>query len=316
MQNIVFSFSEGYAPLREACGQLGVIVGKESGFLPGWRLLLLTVRCNGDLIGMASGVFVPEEDTFRIFSVRILNKERLRELAIGALSALLKEARQRFGPRRYEWTYDLATGMRDIYAAFLKLLGLPWLKQVKREILGRRARISLSGFKGSSMLHNRESFSRESLAKSGFVMVPLAEIDAATKEKVERILSSPEEENAGLSPFVGDGDYDEATSFLLLEKSTGDVAGWIVCRQCGRDTEFRRWYTANRFRAQNLGIRMSALLLRIVQETSEGIGIFMLKSSPSYNSLHKLYKGYFSNAIECETDRCRIVMMDTSAVEA
>lgn len=330
MEDVSFSFSEDYGTLMRLCREFDMITGDDGPLAPDCRILVLTIRRGEETVGFASGMFSAASDTFRIFGVRVPGEEHRRELATGSLRALLEEARERFGAKYYEWIYDLQVGKKDIFEGFLRSLRIPWLKRVRREVLGRRVRIRTSGLAKSAMPHNRSSFSRESVARNGFVVVPLDEITPETAEKVNELLAAPEEENVGLSPFVGENNYDKRTSFVVLEKTTGAVAGWIVCRRQGRDTEFRRWYCSKRFRKENLGVIMIGLLLRTVQEagdaqggasagagagdaapSSEGLLLFMLADSPSSAMLQKFYKSYFKGSIDWETDVCRLTLEES-----
>lgn len=315
-ENISFCFSEDPETVQRIGMSFGLVAGDHPILASGQQVLMLVLRRGQDVIGCASGIYSADADSFRIFGVPMKPKEARWELAALALRNLLETARKRFGARHYEWIYDLPLHTKDAYEDFLKQLELPWLRQTSRKVLGRRARISVSALRGKNMIHNHEAFSPESFARRGFAAVPLDELSKETKEKVEGILRASTEKTAGLSPFVGAGNYDRRTSFVVIEKATGDVAGWIVCRRRGQDTEFRRWYCADRFRRQNLGIAMSALLLRIVQETDDasapagGLSIFMLADSPSYTGLMRMYHNYFSDAVDRETDVCRITLED------
>ena len=342
MQDVEFSFSEGYARLRELCQCFGISVGEERHFRPDQRILLLAIRCNGEMIGMASGVYsapasalahpcaladartahpapasalahpcaLPDDDSFRIFNVRIEDREKRRQLAVSSLCALLEEARRRFAPRRYEWMYDLAPGARDSYANFMKRLNLPWLKQAAREVVGRRVRVFSSALRDRSMPHNRHSFSRESLERNGFVILPLDALDPGTEEKIKALLAAPEEDNRGLSPLEEKDSYDRDTSFVVAEKATGDVAGWMVCRPHGKDLELCCWYCANRFRAKNISMVVSGFLLRTVQEAWDSLTFTTMARYSSYPALRKFFSAYFKDGAANQADVCRIVFAD------
>lgn len=310
MDNVSFSFSEDIGEVEELCERFDIFIGDKDMMSPRQKILLLKVHKDEEIIGMASGMYFDNENSFHILALRINDKENLRVIATTALSSLLEEAKRRFKSRRYEWFYDIKANSRDIYASFIKMLALPWLKQVSREVLGRRALLLSSGMTKPTLPHNRASFSRESFDKSGFRVVSLADIDSSAKEKIDALLASPKEENVGLSPFVGK-DYDNATSFVIVDNETGDVAGWIVCRKRGKFTDFRRWYCASRYRHKNLGVLMVGLLLRTVQEISEGLIIFMLYKSASSDMLGKFYKSYFKGSIASEMDFCHLVLEDS-----
>ena len=302
MQDVEFSFSEGYARLRELCQCFDISVGEERHFRPDQRILLLAVRCNGEMIGMASGVYsasasalahpcaLPDDDSFRIFNVRIEDREKRRQLAVSSLCALLEEARRRFAPRRYEW--------------------MPWLKQAAREVVGRRVRVFSSALRDSSMPHNRHSFSRESLERNGFVILPLDALDPGTEEKIKALLAAPEEDNRGLSPLEEKDSYDRDTSFVVAEKATGDVAGWMVCRPHGKDLELCCWYCANRFRAKNISMVVSGFLLRTVQEAWDSLTFTTMARYSSYPALRKFFSAYFKDGAANQADVCRIVFAD------
>ncbi len=329
-----YSFSEDYDILRKLGPGFDLRVGSKDSFPAGSRLLIMVAHRQREMFCLISGMFLAREATFRVFYVRTLVREHAWELALDCERRFLEEARRRFGAQRYAWDYELASvgakqshhapaptlahpcASEDTYTPLLEAIGLPWLRRRGREVLGRRVHISLSGFKGSSMLHNRESFSRESLEKNGFVVMPLADMDEAIGEKAKALLASPREDTKGLSPFVGEDEYDKDISFFLLEKTTRDVAGWAICRSWGTEAEIRRLFAASRFRRHNLGMRMGALILRILQDRSEGLSILALHSSESYASMHKLFQGYFSDFVDHETNLYRFLMVDEDAVKA
>ena len=68
-------------------------------------------------IGMASGLYLPGRDTFRILAVQIRAKDGLRELTFRALRALLEAARERYGAHLCEWIYEWPAGKRDPHMA-------------------------------------------------------------------------------------------------------------------------------------------------------------------------------------------------------
>ena len=311
MEEVSFVFRECYEAVRELSGRFGLAGGSEGGpsedVLPEHRFLALSLRrgahpCASE-IGMASGLYLPGRDIFRILAVQIRAKDGLRELTFRALRALLEAARERYGAHLCEWIYEWPAGKRDPHPSILARFGFPWLGTPTREVAGQRVFAASEKLSEPSLLHNRPCLSRESMARQGFADIPFASLEQGTLAGIRELLDSPTEDTEGLSPFVEAGEYDPELSFVSIDAKTGEVAGWVVCRPYGKYIELRRLYVARRFRRRRLGQFLGALVLRLIQEKSEGL-VFLAHRERS--SMQKIIRGYLRDTIVATHDLWRV----------
>ena len=78
----------------------------------------------------------------------------------------------------------------------------------------------------------------------------------------------------------------------------------VACGETyGKYIELRRLYVARRFRRRRLGQFLSALVLRLIQEKSEGL-VFLANRERS--SMQKIIRGYLRDTIVAAHDLCRV----------
>ncbi len=226
--------------------------------------LLLSVSANGKEIGIARGQFLPQISKFHILVVALLPGWRNTELTRALLSALIEQADARFHPEEFFWEYIIKDGASD---PFLRLAqGIPGI-EAHSEVFFRRYRIHLNGPFGLAA-----RYTESNLEKKGYRILRYHDLSSGMKAALEARIRAADAKGdlRNLHPFVED--HDESTSLFLLEKDTGSLCGWVVCRLIGPKTlEVRRWYTFPGRRAKMPGIYLIGYWLNLVALQYTGI---------------------------------------------
>ncbi|MBR5909542.1 MAG: hypothetical protein IKZ66_06185 [Schwartzia sp.] len=260
----------------------------------------------GEILGLSSGMFHRNEGSFQIFAIHLLPERRTKALAAAVLRELFVRSLVKFHPSCYTWRYRLQDESRDPYRRLAESLGLSWLPEGRRERVGTLYKMMAAKLreKDTGPNHNGDYWNDEGLARRGFVACPWGEAGEGTRQRIRGVLDSPEEDVAGLSPFVGE-DYDPETSFVLTDAKNGAVCGWVICRRLAEKIiELRRWYVTKAYRRRRAGLWLGAYMLRIIQECRDVVYFTVLTGS---DSMARFARGYLGGAMAEESPLCRMV---------
>ena len=304
--DIHFSEAEGFHALCRFYDRMGLhdngdIEPSEEG-----RIFALAAEGDGKIMGLASGMFCRDDQCFKIFVIHLLPEWRTKDLAAAVLRELFTRSRVRFHPRRYTWQYRLQDESRDPYRRLAESLGLSWLPEGRRERVGTLYKMMAAKLKekATGPNHNGDYWNDEGLARRGFVACPWGEAGEGTRQRIRAVLDSPEEDVAGLSPFVGE-DCDPETSLVLTDMKNGAVCGWVICRRLAEKTiELRRWYVTKEYRRRRAGLWLGAYMLRVIQACRDVVYFTVLTGS---DSMARFARGYLGGALAEKSPLCRMV---------
>ena len=209
--------------------------------------LFLAVSSDEEEIGAIRGWFIPENSEFQILMMLVLPEWRSAALLQGLIGALLAQAKRRYHPKLFFWRYTVKAGRADPTERLVQ--GIPGVR-AHSEPSYHRFHVRLVGFQSGS-----ERYPEDYLEKKGYHILWYRELSSEMKARLEERISlaEKEEELQELQPFVGE--LEESASLFLLEKDSGALCGWVVCRLMASGTlEVRRWYAFPDRRAGMAGV--------------------------------------------------------------
>lgn len=254
---------------------------------PGDSRLLVGVLVHGDQeIGMAAGYLEPEKNIFSVLLVYLERDWRSTELVCFTIEQLLRLAEEVLGAQTYVWKYEVSSREAD---SFLNLIRrIPGYEARVHEICEMNL-VSTQDF--SRFRHSEEFYGRKTMEKKGFQIVLWKDCKEEIRKQFEAMQSEEDPELEGLLPFVGE-EFEAHTSMVVLEKSTGKVASWMICKEAGpEEIEIRRWYTPEQFRESRIGLIFGAYMLGILGKEYRFIRYQMRAGNRSMEGFTSRYFG-------------------------
>lgn len=255
----------------------------------GCQFLVGKLLLGEQIIGIAVGSYRENEREFSLLMFYIVKEMRSTPLVCFAIEQLLHLAEEKFRTEKIIWKYEVKDKNMDSYL------------QLLRQIHGYSAVVhdvcekNLVTTKEFPFFRHSESFyGARTIEKKGFQVLLWKDCDDLVKEQFKKMQQSADEERKGLLPLVGE-DYDPETSRVVLEKATGRVATWMICRRMTPEkVEIRRWYTLEEFRESRIGLIFGAYMLGVLGKRYAFIQYQMVDGN---RSMMGFTCKYFGNAL-------------------
>lgn len=240
----------------------------------------------GEMAGIISGCLKPEEDTFFLLMIYMKKEYRTSESLRFTVEQFLHLEEERFGAKRIIWKYELTDQNRD---PFLMLMSKAEGYQVRVHEIREENLVDTKNFSG--FRHGGSFYSAATIQRKGFDLVRWQDCERKVKAQFEEMQADAEEELEGLLPFVGE-DYDPQTSLILLERKTGKIVSWMICRERSpKCIEIRRWYTVEAFRKTQIAVLFGAYMLKVLGEQYGFIQYYMKDDNQSMKAFTRKYFG-------------------------
>ena len=253
------------------------------------KRLVCSLEKDGVSIGIGVGKYDVTECQFWVLMFYIEKQERTMEHICYMIEHLLLLAQKRFQPEKVIWEYEVKDLKKDSYLRIMKKI--PEYRVIVHDV-SKSMRVWTDQF--YSHRHGSAFYGQKTLEKKGFSICLWKECQEAVIQQFVQLREEADEELQELLPFVGE-DYETDTSTVLLQKESGKVCGWMICRQISEEeVEIRRWYTLEDYRKSGIGLIFGAYMLKLL---GSKYGIYRFQMHAGNDSMKGFTEKYFKEAI-------------------
>lgn len=244
---------------------------------------------DGCTVGLAEGKYDIREKQFWVLMFYIEKRERTMSLVCDTIAGLLKHGEQRFHPEKIIWRYETNDPDKDPYLRIMKQIPD---YHVKVHEISKIMRVWTDKFHVHR--HGDVFYGLKTIEKKGFCVRQWKDCKDSLEEQFVRMREEADEELMELLPFPGD-EYDPDTSMVLIQKETGKVCAWMICRQAAQDeVEIRKWYTLEDYRKSGIGLIFGAYMLKLL---GSRYGIYQFQMKAGNHSMEGFTGKYFKDAV-------------------